>query len=255
MNCTACGVAAAPGTTTCASCGASIVPPMVGGYVRVDTSTEKIPSTAERIRPLAPPPPSTPGVVSGLAPVIVQPPAPRPPVAGLISVPPSIHSPVAPTPPAPIEPAPQQPVGAPAHQAQAQAQAPSAVAGGSSIDEETRVAPRRIVRTWILALPTGERLPLSSSVIVGREPSASLVAGAGALAVNDPEKSVSKSHAAFELSENGLTVRDLASTNGIIVVDPQGDDVEVYGDVAVDLYPGSFVELGRYVIRIEADPA
>lgn len=181
--------------------------------------------------------------------MIVQPPAPRPPAVGLISVPPGIHSPVAPTPPAPIEPAAQQPVGAPAHQAQA----PSA--GGSSIDEETRIAPRRVVRTWILALPTGERLPLSSSVIVGREPSASLIAGAGALAVNDPEKSVSKSHAAFELSENGLTVRDLASTNGIIVVDPQGDDVEVYGDVAVALYPGSFVELGRYVIRIEVDQA
>ena len=248
MNCTACGSAVAPGVTTCPACGAAIVPARIGDYVRVDTGTERLPTNAQRIRPLVPPPPPTgAGVAGGPAPVVVQPAAPRPPMAGLISVPPGIHAPVVQAAPEPIEPPVTLLPGA-------TPPAPTVV-DPTAIDDETRVAPRRTGGTWQLVLPTGERLPLSSSVIVGREPTATLVAGAASLAVQDSDKSVSKSHAVFELSETGLTVRDLGSTNGVIVVGPDGEDTEVYGNIAVPLRPGSSVELGRFVIHIEIDPA
>ena len=68
-----------------------------------------------------------------------------------------------------------------------------------------------------------------SKVVVGRGPGVDLTFR---------DEAMSREHLAFELSENGFRVRDLASTNGVRV---NGADV-----LAADLVHGDTVELGQH---------
>jgi len=104
--------------------------------------------------------------------------------------------------------------------------------------------------TWRLLLPEGGEAAVASALLVGRNPAPfEAYPGAALHAVDDTTQSVSKTHAAFEVDEQGLWVHDLNSTNGVWVV--HGDDVtEAVPGRRVQVPEGSSVELGDYVLTV-----
>ena len=122
-------------------------------------------------------------------------------------------------------------------------------------------APRIVEPVWQLHLPDGSVVPLSGTVLLGRNPGADArFPGAQLIPVPDPSKSMSKTHAALELTDDGLWVHDLDSTNGVWAVeagtasDPDGDVTEVRPGLRTQVRPGWTVELGSVAVRLTLDP-
>lgn len=100
---------------------------------------------------------------------------------------------------------------------------------------------------WRLVLPGARSIPVTRTVLVGRNPSraagAADAADAELIALDDPTSTVSKTHAALTADGDVLTVTDLHSTNGVVVGGaraepgrpvPVGDGVEILlGDLRV----------------------
>lgn len=122
-----------------------------------------------------------------------------------------------------------------------------------ALDDRTTVAPPRKPRgAWRLVLPDGTAHPVTGTTVIGRQPDAGAASGATAtLAIDDPDGLVSKSHAVIELTSGRLAVRDLGSTNGVVVLAVDGSESEVSSESATGLDDGFEIELGSFVIRIE----
>ena len=121
------------------------------------------------------------------------------------------------------------------------------------VAEETRFDPLPTPSpgSWRLVLPGGESHPLTGTVILGRDPIIDdSDSGAVPLAVDDPGRSVSKTHAVITVRDGAVLVRDLHSTNGT-VVSSGSRQVRVGTDRESPVPPGAIVELGSYVIRVE----
>jgi FHA domain len=119
--------------------------------------------------------------------------------------------------------------------------------------EQQPTAP--IPRVWRLVIP-GIAVPVlmdgTAPLFLGRAPVAPPNhPGARVLAVPDPEKSISKTHAMLELELGELRVHDLHSTNGVWVVPEGAEAIEVEPDEPVVIPPGAELELGDVVIRVE----
>ena len=90
----------------------------------------------------------------------------------------------------------------------------------SSINDKTRIttrSPRREVR-WQLVCDDGVVIDIDGTIVVGRDPSTRLVADSTAVPITDDGRSMSKSHAALSVTDEGLFVEDLHSTNGIRII-------------------------------------
>lgn len=135
----------------------------------------------------------------------------------------------------------------------APAPAPPAPAPIDALDDRTTVAPPRKPRgAWRLALPDGSTHPVAGTTVIGRQPDVAAAPGATAtLVIDDPDGLMSKSHAVIELAGGRLSVRDLDSTNGVVVLAADGSETEVSSESATQLDVGFEVELGSFVIRIE----
>ena len=119
---------------------------------------------------------------------------------------------------------------------------------------ETQVSvPRRAAATWRLVVPGQPAAVLvGSALFIGRNPS--LLAStphATALSVDDPARSVSKTHALIESVGAVLSVTDLGSTNGTFVTHPDGTDLQVLPNEKVDVKPGSTIELGEFEVHVQ----
>lgn len=136
-------------------------------------------------------------------------------------------------------------------EAEAPAEQPAAVepeppARPPRAQERTSAPPQ-----WSLTLHDGSVIHASGTLLLGRDPgrveswqSASLVR------INDPEKSVSKTHAAIDCSGDELWVTDLHSTNGVAVYDASGEETILEPGIRFSVAPGATVELGRYRIQV-----
>jgi pSer/pThr/pTyr-binding forkhead associated (FHA) protein len=132
---------------------------------------------------------------------------------------------------------------------------------GDLENERTVLAPRKSRAeptaeptgpTWVLVTPAGTRESISGIVVVGRQPAKTAFKGSDrSLVLKDSDSQVSKSHAVFDVDDAGLWVRDLGSTNGVVVIAPSGEDTEVTGDDRVAVPAGAEVELGGYVLTVE----
>lgn len=103
---------------------------------------------------------------------------------------------------------------------------------------------------WTLVLLDGVEIPLEAAVLLGREPVApDGVRGARPIAVRDPGKTVSKTHALITPVEAGVRVRDLHSSNGTALVLPAGrTPVPADGEALVT--QEAALELGRFRVRL-----
>jgi FHA domain len=123
-------------------------------------------------------------------------------------------------------------------------------AADDDLDATRAAAPRRVAARWALRLADGDIHPIAGSVVLGREPDIAAAPGAsGTLRIDDPARSVSKSHAVIETDGDRLWVRDLSSTNGVVVVLDDGSEL-VVGPARTALEPECDLELGSYVIRV-----
>jgi hypothetical protein len=251
MTCTSCGAALRPGSLFCGECGAQVDPSAV-------PAPPPLVVPAARTDP--PPPPPVPAVRGGTPPPPAAPPAA--PVALARWTPPAPPAPAVPAP----EPAAAQPTvplrglidnlplglldrGAapPPAPPATPAAAPVAAPDPEGDVEETVLAPRRTA-TWRIVTPAGERHAIRGATVIGRAPAPR--EGATVLALADPSKSLSKSHALLDVVDDRLVIEDLGSTNGVIVHD---------GTVELDLPPGErtalaagvTLELGEYTLGVE----
>jgi hypothetical protein len=107
------------------------------------------------------------------------------------------------------------------------------------------------VRPWRLVLPSGRAIPLTETVLLGRNPvHFGPWSGAELIAVDDPAASVSKTHAAFEVVGERVRVTDAHSTNGVSVTAPDGNEAALIAGTPVEVAEGSTVRLGRFAVRV-----
>jgi hypothetical protein len=113
-------------------------------------------------------------------------------------------------------------------------------------------ARRRAAPAWRLHVPGhDEPVLVEGALFLGRNPAVPAGETGGTLAVDDPAKSVSKTHAVVEADAEGLWVRDLDSTNGVWVVPAGAEAVQVAPGQRTAVPHGAEVELGDFVIRVE----
>jgi len=113
-------------------------------------------------------------------------------------------------------------------------------------------APRRAAPAWRLHVPGHDGPVLvDGALFLGRNPAVPAGETGATLAVDDPAKSVSKTHAVVDADARGLWVRDLDSTNGVWVVPAGEDATEVKPGERTPVPHGAELELGDFVIRVE----
>ena len=70
------------------------------------------------------------------------------------------------------------------------------------------------------------------------------------LPVDDPARSVSKTHAVLQETQEGVRVTDLHSTNGVSVIDASGATTALAAGTAAALDAGATVLLGSFRLRL-----
>lgn len=99
----------------------------------------------------------------------------------------------------------------------------------------------------VLHPSSGGRVVVDRPVVIGRAPSASRVRGdqlPRLLTVPSPSHDISRTHVQVAPDDGRLTVTDLNSTNGTILVDPGGRRSELAAGETVPLEHGSVIDLG-----------
>lgn len=97
----------------------------------------------------------------------------------------------------------------------------------------------------------GSRLPLASTVVIGRDPSTAAVpAGATTHRIHDPSMSVSKTHLLIGVSGGDVWVEDLGSVNGTSIVTEGGFTAEVSPGQRLPVSPGSTINFGDRSCRV-----
>lgn len=118
----------------------------------------------------------------------------------------------------------------------------------------TTIAPKPapVPSGWRLRGPGGLEVLLLRSVLLGRDPAPDAAhAGAASVALVDPARTVSKTHALVEVVGDRVLVTDLHSTNGTRVMNAQGEASElVPGEPAVAPV-GATVLLGEFAVRVD----
>lgn len=115
----------------------------------------------------------------------------------------------------------------------------------------TPVAPR----AWRLRSADGVEFVVRDRVVAGRDPRPDRVPGGGTpVAVPDPARSVSKTHALLEVDGHRLLATDLRSTNGVRIWPEDGDPVELEPGVPTPVPVDSVLLLGDAAFLADLAP-
>lgn len=127
------------------------------------------------------------------------------------------------------------------------------VQADDDIPDETIVTRRRRV-LWMLHPAGGAPIPLAAErAIVGRRPERDpLQPDAQLVAIPDPTRTVSKTHALLRRRGDTWYVTDLGSTNGVLFVTVMGAEVEA--EPGVEVEAGQRFLLGDLEVRITREP-
>ncbi|GAB6859505.1 FHA domain-containing protein [Microbacterium xylanilyticum] len=127
----------------------------------------------------------------------------------------------------------------------------SAVADDDDL-EVTRVSPSAARAGWQLVLPDGRTLSVESALRFGRDPIGDPASpGAVLVPIQDPAKSISKTHAQVEVSSGELIVTDLHSTNGTVIV-ADGTSARVQPGQPRAVAADAELRLGDYPIQVRS---
>lgn len=109
-----------------------------------------------------------------------------------------------------------------------------------------------VVASWTLALENGLTVPVTGAVYLGRNPSAGAEhPSAATLTIDDPRKSVSKTHALLVVDGSAAWLTDLHSTNGCTVLAAaDGSETVLVPGEPFAVTAGATIELGEYKIRL-----
>lgn len=91
---------------------------------------------------------------------------------------------------------------------------------------------------------------LEGTLVVGRSPSRRDKQNEAMYRVNDPKKSVSKTHLALTASGNTVTVEDLNSTNGTAIILPEGATIPVKAGMPINIGDGTTVVFGDIWVKV-----
>ena len=128
--------------------------------------------------------------------------------------------------------------------------AASAQTATPSLPSASSAAPALSVR--LVPLLGGNPIVIHEPTVVGRDPdNISAYPGAERVALDDPTRSVSKTHAAIFPLLDGVWVTDLHSTNGTRVEYRDGRTVEAVPDQALSALEGSTIFFGRIAFKVE----
>lgn len=104
---------------------------------------------------------------------------------------------------------------------------------------------------WRLMLASGIVVPLVSAVFIGRNPARlGENSSANLLPIDDPARSLSKTHALVERDGNQVFVTDLDSTNGVVIVPPGAEAFAAEPNERYAVVAGTELRLGSYVITL-----
>jgi uncharacterized RDD family membrane protein YckC len=154
------------------------------------------------------------------------------PVAEPAAVPSAPAPAPAPAPPAATPAAPPPPAAAPA--------APAPAAPAPQPDVTTLFA---------LRFDSGESIPVSGPILLGRNPDATAHPGASAIALADDSRSLSKTHMLVRPVDGGLEIIDLRSTNGSAVIRGGAENPVAAGTPAIAI-DGDMIRLGDRVAAV-----
>jgi len=103
-----------------------------------------------------------------------------------------------------------------------------------------------------LSFDTGERVDVAGDGLVGRSPSAE-DGVAHVVPVDDPARSISKTHLAFGLdgATDRLWVMDRGSTNGTVLVAPDGTSSALPAGTRATVAAGWTIRFGQRSARVE----
>lgn len=232
-----------------------------------------VPAPAQAVPPIPMPSSATAAVVPAAPPVPV-PPVPEP---GALVVPPVPAASAQLVPPVPAAPsvAPANPANAaismPAGPIQAvPGLAPSvppvpvpavasAVAQAAPVDDDDLDATRITAYptgSWRIVLADGRQIPLGSSARLGRDPGADPSDPSALLIpVDDPAKSISKTHVSVTVVDGGILITDLHSTNGTVVRAADGSQTALAPGAAYRVASDADVRIGEYPIQLRHEGA
>ena len=195
------------------------------------------------------------GTPAAAPPSMMAIPAFLPAPLGTLPVPPRAAQAATITPPVPDTPSLNAP--APSNTPPAPSAADSAAAPPTAPQAITPAAPRvtppvAAATGWTLRLADGQAVPVTGSLVLGRDPAPVTRRAATMVSVKDPALSVSKSHALVELSASGeLTVTDLHSTNGVSLADAAGQRVPLDPGIRTVLAAGARLLLGEFAVDVQ----
>lgn len=209
------------------------------------------PPPASASVPAVPPPPPPPPAAA--APPAAVPPVPPPPQiqdAALVTGIPGTKPPASQgTPPA--EPVPMPSPAGPA------SPAPNPIAAQMFAEDEDLESTRMSqsqgeAKPWLVVLDDGREVGIrGNGVVLGRRPSVpESHPRAAPLAVDDPFKSVSKTHAVVAVDGGMLWVTDLHSTNGTKVTNEIGEATSCPPGVAMPAGTGWSISMGEFTMRV-----
>lgn len=208
-----------------------------------------------------PPPPRAPAPAPPPVPSLRPPPPPPPP-------PPSRNHAAPPPPPPPSVPAsaavvtgvPGMPARAPATEAaQVVPTLRFASAAEQLFAEDEGLFHTQLVQRGASALPwrvrfaDGGRQPLIGAIVLGRNPVPPPGVAAVPIPLDDPHRSVSKTHALLELRDGMPWLTDLNSTNGTTVTNEVGEAIVCEPGVALPLGDGWTAGLGEFDLHLQRE--
>lgn len=171
--------------------------------------------------------------------------------AGVVGVPRSPEAPAVPAPAAaaepasaPVNPTTPSPAATPAAPAVA-TPAPAVATAAPAVAVADAPGPRRRGRMVGLALrlDTGETIPVTAPILLGRDPDVAAHPGAQAVPLTDTTRTLSKTHALIQPVAGGLEIIDRCSTNGCGVI-RGGIETELASGGSATVAEGDAIRLG-----------
>ncbi|PXA67934.1 hypothetical protein CTB96_14820 [Cryobacterium arcticum] len=130
----------------------------------------------------------------------------------------------------------------------------SALPGTVMMDIVPAAVPAAEVTTvatgWLLELADGQSVAVTGSIVLGRDPAPVTRRAATMVSVQDPARSVSKSHALIELIDGALWITDLHSTNGVSLVDAHGERTPLDPGIRAPLTGRQSLTLGEFTVDV-----